>query len=101
MQAITYSISVKKLTGRIPIFMWVSELGLLLASKFCVVKLSKTPQSNFFFFLPTSYFLSLPFISYFSKLIIMIVDKVRFSGYPAMMMDECDEVNHCWKWKLA
>lgn len=53
---------------------------------------SWTHQNSHFFLLPTSH---LPLISYFSKPLIMIVDKVQFSGYPTILMDEND-AHHCW-----
>lgn len=54
---------------------------------------SKLPK----FFPPPSHIIfCFPLISNFSKLLTMIVYKVQLNGYPAILMDEHDEVYHCW-----
>lgn len=85
-------ISVGKFVWETSIFMWVSELGILHASPLCII-----PNQISFSFFPFSFFLLISLIL-FSKLIIMTVDKVQWS--PAILMDEHDEVYHCWRWKL-
>lgn len=92
MQVVTIFISLKKLVWKkFHIYGGVRTECFLLRS-YVSSNSSKLPK-----FLPPSSHITFSFylISNFSKLLIMIVDKVQFSGYPAILMDEPDGGDHC------